>query len=277
MNLVSIIIPCFNQGLFLNKTLESILNQKYTHWECIIINDGSTDNTELIANYYILKDTRFSYFYQENRGLSNARNSGVKNAKGSFIQFLDADDLLEPNKLESVINWHVQNQKPSIILYSSMRYFEDGFPNDLKILGRNNFIAHVELKEEDGSASQKEVIRLRNPFVISAPLYPKALFKEIGVFDESFSALEDWDFHIRCSLAGFKFHHFYEKKSLTLIRLHNSSMMRNQKLLDENFFLLIQKHNLRKIEIQNKKELKDYLKDFIPPIFLRLKQYLSKN
>ncbi|MET4083631.1 glycosyltransferase involved in cell wall biosynthesis [Pedobacter sp. UYP30] len=277
MNLISIIVPCYNQAIFLEETLKMVLCQSYSNWECIMVNDGSTDDTERIAKQFTEKDNRFIYLFQSNKGLSNARNTGILNAKGEFIQLLDSDDLLEKNKLEATLNLYHQKKDPNIVYYSSMRYFEDGFPNDLKILGRDNFIAHVELKEEDGLVSQKEVIRLRNPFVISAPLYPIALFKEVGNFDESLTALEDWDFHIRCSLAGFTFHHFYEKKALTLIRLHNSSMMRNQKLLDESFFQLIAKHNLRKIEIPNKKELKDYLKDFIPPIFLKLKQYLLKN
>lgn len=271
MNLISIIVPCYNQAIFLEETLKTVLCQSYSNWECIMVNDGSTDDTERIAKQFTEKDNRFIYLFQSNKGLSNARNTGILNAQGEFIQLLDSDDLLEKNKLETTLNLYHQNKDENIIYYSSMRYFEDGFSDDLKILGRDNFIAHVELKEEDSSVSQKEVIRLRNPFVISAPLYPVKLFKAIGSFDESFSALEDWDFHIRCSVAGFRFHHFYEKKSLTLIRLHNSSMMRNQILLDENFYRLQIKYNLfKQSSVKHERLSSKIIRNLVPPIFFNI-------
>lgn len=99
-NLISIIIPCYNQGSFLDETLTSVLNQTYTNWECIIVNDGSPDNTKEVAQKWVEKDNRFIYFYKENGGVSSARNLGIEKAKGDFIQFLDADDLLEENKLQ---------------------------------------------------------------------------------------------------------------------------------------------------------------------------------
>ncbi|WP_316759857.1 glycosyltransferase family 2 protein [Pedobacter aquatilis] len=271
---VSIIVPCFNQGCYLHDTLLSIENQTYQDWECIIVNDGSIDDTELIAKQFAERDNRFLYIYQANRGLSNARNTGISNAKGSYIQFLDSDDLLTPSKLTTTVNLYNQNGNSNIIYYSSMRYFENDLPDALKIIGRNDFIAHVELKKNDSLDSQKEVIMLRNPFVISAPIYPLYLLKKIGDFDESLKALEDWDFHIRCTKDGVKFHHFYEQDSLTLIRLHNNSMMRNQLLMDQNFHSLIQKHKIREIPVAEVKSLKQFIKEFIPPIFLKIKSKL---
>ena len=275
MKLVSIIVPSFNQAIYLTETLNSVKEQTYTNWECIIINDGSTDETENIAEQFVKKDKRFRYVYQKNRGLSNARNNGISQAKGEFIQFLDSDDLLMPNKLkQSVDMYNTKNTESRVIYYASMRYFEDFSPKDLKIVGRDKFIGQVELKEEDSLSSQKELIFLRNPFVISAAIYPLTLFKDVGNFDENLKALEDWDFHIRCNKAGYKFHHFYEKSSLTYIRLHNESMMRNQKLMDINFYQLIEKHNLRDKPTPYKKNTKDYIKDLIPPIFLKIKRSL---
>jgi hypothetical protein len=102
--LVSIIIPCYNQGQFLNETLESVFNQTYSNWECLIIDDGSTDNTEEIANDWINKDNRFIYCYKDNAGVSDTRNLGLQKAKGEFIQFLDSDDLISTNKISDSIN-----------------------------------------------------------------------------------------------------------------------------------------------------------------------------
>src|SRR4030042_5732999 len=103
--LVSIIIPCFNQAQYLNEALDSIMNQTYSNWECIIVNDGSQDNTDELAKNWNKRDERFRYIKKENGGPSAARNTGLKIAKGEYIQFLDADDILECNKIEHQINY----------------------------------------------------------------------------------------------------------------------------------------------------------------------------
>ncbi|MES2411561.1 MAG: glycosyltransferase, partial [Bacteroidota bacterium] len=97
--LVSIIIPCYNQAEFIEETLLSVFNQEYSQWECLLIDDGSTDNTEDIVNKWVEKDNRFSYYKKENKGVSEARNFGLDKAKGAFIQFLDSDDVLASDKL----------------------------------------------------------------------------------------------------------------------------------------------------------------------------------
>jgi len=99
--LVSIIIPCYNASAYIAETLSSIANQTYPQYEIIIVDDGSTDNsTNLTPN---INDSRIHYFYKENEGVSIARNYGLKKAKGEFILFLDADDLLSPNFLKDRI------------------------------------------------------------------------------------------------------------------------------------------------------------------------------
>lgn len=102
--LVSVIVPCYNQAKYLDETLQSILDQTYSNWECIIVNDGSTDNTAAIAQKWINKDNRFTYYFQENTGVSSARNLGIQCVKGDFVQFLDSDDILDRNKIEVSIN-----------------------------------------------------------------------------------------------------------------------------------------------------------------------------
>lgn len=97
--LVSIIIPCYNQSDFLEETLNSVFSQTYSNWECIIVDDGSTDNTSIIAQSWTQKDARYIYIKKENGGVSSSRNLGIKKAKGDFIQFLDSDDLLASTKI----------------------------------------------------------------------------------------------------------------------------------------------------------------------------------
>jgi glycosyltransferase involved in cell wall biosynthesis len=100
---VSIIVPCYNQAQYLDEALQSVLDQTYTNWECIIVNDGSPDNTEAIALKWCEQDSRFRYAFQENSGLSSARNLGVSDAKGEYILPLDADDKIASSYVELAI------------------------------------------------------------------------------------------------------------------------------------------------------------------------------
>jgi glycosyltransferase involved in cell wall biosynthesis len=97
---VSIIIPCYNQGKFLDETLKSVYEQTYKDWECLMIDDGSTDNTGKIGSAWASKDKRFTYHRQTNQGVTKARDYGLDAASGEWIQFLDGDDLLEKTKFE---------------------------------------------------------------------------------------------------------------------------------------------------------------------------------
>lgn len=83
--LISVIVPCYNQAQYLDECLQSVVEQTYPNWECIIVNDGSPDNTEEIALQWTEKDSRFIYIKKENGGLSSARNAGLEIAKGKWI------------------------------------------------------------------------------------------------------------------------------------------------------------------------------------------------
>ncbi|MFV8372621.1 glycosyltransferase family 2 protein [Flavobacterium sp. LB2P74] len=125
-SLVSIIVPCYNQAQYLGEALQSVLNQTYVNWECIIVNDGSTDNTAEVAEQWCGKDLRFNYFFKENGGLSSARNLGLENAKGDYIQFLDSDDYLIKTKLELSLQQlnSVKNKNVKVAI-SNFRMFVD--------------------------------------------------------------------------------------------------------------------------------------------------------
>ena len=100
MPLISVVVPCYNQAQYLDECLQSVLDQTYTDWECIIVNDGSPDNTEDVAKKWVEKDARFRYLFKENGGLSSARNAGIEIAKGEWILPLDADDKIGNQYLE---------------------------------------------------------------------------------------------------------------------------------------------------------------------------------
>ena len=102
---VSIIIPCYNMEQYLAETLDSVVAQTYNNWECIIVDDASTDNTELIVNNYCNKDNRFRYIKQENKGVSAARNNGIKQTNGELILPLDGDDIIDKTYLEKAVKY----------------------------------------------------------------------------------------------------------------------------------------------------------------------------
>src|SRR5258708_7235502 len=98
--LVSVVIASHNYAHFIPQTLDSVLAQTYPNWECIVVDDGSTDNTREVVERYADADQRIRYLWQENQRLAAARNRGIANSSGEYLQFLDADDLIEPGKFE---------------------------------------------------------------------------------------------------------------------------------------------------------------------------------
>ena len=109
MPLISVIVPCYNQAQYLDECLQSVLDQTYTDWECIIVNDGSPDHTEEIAKKWVEKDTRFIYLSKENGGLSDARNVGIQASSGSYIALVDSDDLIAQSFIEELYEVKQQN------------------------------------------------------------------------------------------------------------------------------------------------------------------------
>lgn len=121
--LFSIIIPVYNVKQYLHDCLNSVLNQTFLNYEVICINDGSTDGSSLILDEYAAKYSNVSIINQENKGLSAARNAGIRAAKGDYIFFLDSDDWIEPNTLKIL----AEKQKgEDLLCFNGRRYFEDG-------------------------------------------------------------------------------------------------------------------------------------------------------
>lgn len=103
--LVSIITPCYNGERYVSQTIESVLAQTYTKWEMLIVDDGSKDNSARIIKDYCKKDSRIKLIQQPNGGSANARNHGIREAKGQYIALLDSDDLWEKNFLDEQIKF----------------------------------------------------------------------------------------------------------------------------------------------------------------------------
>lgn len=120
----SIIIPCFNQDKYLEECLNSVSNQTFQNWECIVVNDGSTDNSELIALDFVNKDKRFIYKYKENSGLASTRNFGINLAKGIYVLPLDGDDKIGTDYLLKAIEIFDKKLNTKLV-YCKAEYFGD--------------------------------------------------------------------------------------------------------------------------------------------------------
>lgn len=285
-SLVSIIIPCYNQARFLPEALESILQQTYPDWECIIVNDGSSDDTEQVAQEWVSKDARFRYVKKQNGGLSSARNAGLQVATGEYIQILDADDLLEADKLRSQMIYLRDGSDKVDILVSGYRYFKDvAEKRGLYIFGPANTLPEVALQSSDRNDLVKLFART-NPMVVSAPLYHRGVFEKVGRFDEDLSALEDWDFHFRCALSGALFQHIgYPPNSRALIRLHEHSMSADRGRMISSLRKFRQKHRSHTVfAAENdlivgdfRKSIYPIVKMFIPPVFIWLAKRILKT
>lgn len=121
----SIIIPTYNREHFLPKAIESVINQTFTDWELIIVDDGSMDNTRNIVEPY-LADTRIRYIFQYNQERCVARNTGINTSKGQFITFLDSDDYFLPNRLALLHNYIIEDNSANSFYYSGLTIEKDG-------------------------------------------------------------------------------------------------------------------------------------------------------
>lgn len=146
--LVSIIIPTFNRANLISETLDSILAQTYSNWECIVVDDSKTDDTQTILEQYAKNDNRFFYFKKPsniNKGPSNSRNFGFEQSQGEYIQWLDDDDLLSNNKLEVQVLKLQKINNPNVFITCDWDFFWNGktlqkrniFTEETKISAKN--------------------------------------------------------------------------------------------------------------------------------------------
>jgi glycosyltransferase involved in cell wall biosynthesis len=224
------------------ETLESVRSQTYPDFECLIIDNGSTDNTKQIIQS-VLPDSRFKYFYQENKGVSAARNRGLREAKGKYILFLDADDLIQKQKLEHSVKC-LESNPATHLVYSDMRYFKDGSEQLFMNYNCSKDDQRPWMKYLSGSGREMTELFLKgNNMVISSPVFREELVKEVGFLDESIGHNEDWDFWFRIVLAGKQFHFLDATDSMTLIRIHKSSASLNVFKMQVGGLLVLMKNS----------------------------------
>lgn len=243
-NLVSVIIPTYNNAQFVCDAIDSVLSQTYKNSEILVIDDGSTDDTRKRIEKYNGKHIK--YIYQENKGLAAARNTGIKASTGELIAFLDADDMWLPEKLERQIN--IIKEFPDVGLVGCGYYGVDESGERIKETKGRNYSNKESLLND---------LMMRNVVTGSGSgvLAKKECFKKAGLFDESFRSTEDRDMWYRIlNLYDLRFVTEY----LVIIRVRQNSLSKNVPMMKFSQKKFIQKH-LRKEGLIRKSKSYSYV------------------
>lgn len=224
--IISIVIPLYNCENTIIDTLRSVLDQTHDAIEIILINDGSTDTSELVIKEFIKDNPKFRFYTQENQGQTKTRNTGAKYATGKYLLFLDADDKIAPDFIEkccTVLTTHTD----VAIVYSLSEFFGDKTGSwKLPSFYLKSFL-------------------LNNCIPITALIRTKD-FKEVGGFDENLSFYEDWELWLKLVKKGGKvyqipevlFYYFQHSKPTSV----TDNAKKNRNILAENKLAIYNKH-----------------------------------
>lgn len=242
--LVSVIITTYNYACYLPKAIKSVLDQTYSNIEIIVIDDGSTDETALVMRNY----PEIQYYFQHNKGISAARNYSIRKSKGRYLVFLDADDWLLSDAIESNLSVIIQHSEFAFVSgnYLIVRA-EIGVPEKIEVTVSDNH--YVELL-------QRNYIGM-----IGAVMFAQWVLQEIQ-YDEKLSACEDYDLYLRIAKHHRVVHH---QKVLATYYYHKHGLSHNYKIMMEAMmsvmkkqFIFIQTHKERIAYEVGMQQWKDY-------------------
>lgn len=189
--LVSIIIPTYNRAQLIEETLDSILQQTYRNWECLVIDDDSTDNTDEILEKYRSKDTRFKYLKSPNhrpKGGNSARNFGFEMSQGEFIHWFDSDDLMHKDNLKLKVNYLINNKDCDYCICKKVQFYEE----DNKFYNQKN-----EKRLKIAADVYEEYVLGKISILNVVPLWRKSALENKKLYDEKIHQLQDLDFFSR--------------------------------------------------------------------------------
>ncbi|WP_136669275.1 glycosyltransferase family A protein [Flavobacterium sp. H122] len=199
--LVSIIIPTYNRAHLISETLNSVLVQTYTNWECVIVDDGSIDNTESVVMDYVNKDARFQFHKRPENyksGGNGARNYGAEMTSSNFLIFFDSDDLLVESALDERMMFVKKNEFD--LLINNTATFK-------REIGDSELLWNIFDTKDSITDLLKRFLNNDMPWQTNGATWSKDFFKKTGGWNEKLSAWQDWEIHIRALLLNPKILH----------------------------------------------------------------------
>lgn len=223
---ISIIVPIYNSEKYLDECLLSIQNQSYTNFEVLLINDGSTDNSNFICEKFVSQDVRFRHFSQENKGVSSARNYGLKEASGEFITFIDSDDYVEANHLEELYRTLVQSDAQISVTSYKMKHKDGRMFLNTYTKRMKRIIGFSSIYRDEFLEIFPQFFWVNQSFHCAvSKLFSKKVVDGL-FFDESLFYAEDLDFYFRLYLRVKKV--AFSNILSYVYRLHDENVTRNQ-------------------------------------------------
>ena len=253
---VSIIMPAYNAEKYIGDSIKSVLAQTYSNWELIVVDDGSTDRTAAIVKGFVVNDSRIRYIFQENGRLGKARNTGIQNASGTLIAFIDSDDLWVETKLEVQLKAMAENNAD--VVFCNAYVFNDENPaNETEKLRSTVGIF-------SGPDFFDSLVKRPQIPVLTALLKKNAIIKT-GLFEEAkpYHGSEDYDLWIRLAKAGYVFYGM--DAVLARYRRHETAMTACASDMFKPMLLVVRRHidDTRLSELEKQKRLTGLYRELI--------------
>ena len=227
--LVSIVMPTYNRGNVIHKAINSVINQSYSNWELIIIDDGSTDNTKEVVRYYLEKDLRIKFVSNSlNKGANACRNQGATLANGKYLAFIDSDNQWYKDKLIKQLEIIEDSSLNIDFVYSKEEVIDEKF---VTIVPRRAY----------SMEELRKVLPLKNVVDTSTVLMKKAIFFSVGGFDENMPRFQDWELFFRIVVV-YGYNGICVNEVLNKNILQSDSISKSSKKLVDGILSMIKKH-----------------------------------
>jgi glycosyltransferase involved in cell wall biosynthesis len=200
--LVSVIMPAYNAEKYIRDSIQSVLDQTYSNWELLVVDDGSTDKTADVVRQFAAQDSRIKYIFQQNGRQSKARNTGIAQSSGTLLAFLDSDDLWLPQKLERQLQT-LDATNVDVVYSNGVIIYEPGATpgsTDFPVVG-GTIEGH----------RMFDLLLLMNFIPTQSVVVRSEIVRNAGPFDESYSVCEDYELWLRLAAHGALFHGMNEK------------------------------------------------------------------
>jgi glycosyltransferase involved in cell wall biosynthesis len=279
--MVSIIIPIFNRVHTIEATINSIILQTSNDWECLLIDDGSSDNLSVVLDKFLNKDSRFQYFKRPDdrlKGASSCRNIGIENAKGEYIIFLDSDDILAPFCIADRIKAFQQHKNFDFLVFYMKVFFNEIPPTKSRDLNKRieqNWLLNF--------------LELRGSWQVTSPIYKHSFISSIGGFEEGLKNFEDFVVASKALYTSTNFKVFdnvdcfyrndedYHKKHKDINYISKSVNAFVELINIYNTYLLNKESNPTKVELMRKAIVNGYIFIFNQHIIFNIKFFKGVN